>query len=423
MYTVDDAANVFIAHRSAPATARPWVNRTVLALGLTSLFTDISAEMIATVLPMYLVFGLHLSPLVFGVVDGLYTAATVPARLLGGLWADRAHRHKEIAVAGYGLSTVSRLGMLLLGNIWTALAALVLLDRLGKGVRTAPRDAMISLATPREQWGAAFGAHRAMDMAGAMAGPVLAFAVLAAAPGAYDAVFAVSLCVGLIGLGVVVLFVPRPDRPARAASIAAVSLRAAVRLVKVPALAAVLAAATLLGLTTLGDAFLYLALQDRLGFTIGLFPLLYVATSLIFMVLAVPVGRLADRLGRGRVFVGGYVALLAVYGVLLLPGGVASAVAALLLLGAFYAATDGVLMALAGQSLPADLRASGMALVATATSVARLVSSVLFGLLWTVTDVGTALAVFAIGLLVALAVAAMLVGRRRREAPGADVAG
>jgi len=423
VYQVENAAEVYSARRTAAPTERRWVNRTVLALGLTSLFTDVSAEMITAVLPLYLVFGLHLSPLVFGAVDGLYTGATAPVRLLGGLVADRTRRHKQVAVAGYGLSTVARLGMVLVGHLWGALAGLVLVDRLGKGIRTSPRDAMISMATPRAQWGAAFGVHRALDMAGAMTGPVLAFAVLAAAPGGYDAVFVVSLCAGLIGLGIVVVYAPQADRPALGGDGPAVSLRAAVHLVRVPGLRTVLPAAVLLGLTTLGDGFLYLALQDRLGFEVGLFPLLYVATSLVFMLLAVPVGRLADRVGRGRVFVGGYLALLAVYGVLLWPAGTASAVAALVFLGAHYAATDGVLMALAGESVPDALRSSGMAVVTTATSLARLASSLLFGLVWTVCGVQTALVVFTAGLAGALLVATMLVGRRRPEVRGADVTG
>ena len=423
MYQVENAAEVYAARRTAGRTERPWVNRTVLALGLTSMFTDVSAEMITAVLPLYLVFGLQLSPLVFGAVDGLYTGATAPVRLLGGLVADRARRHKQVAVAGYGLSTVARLGMVLVGHLWGAVAGLVLVDRLGKGIRTSPRDAMISMATPRAQWGAAFGVHRALDMAGAMMGPVLAFTVLAAAPGGYDAVFVVSLCAGLIGLGVVVVYVPHPDRPARPGDGPAVSLRAAVHLVRVPGLRTVLLAATLLGLTTLGDGFVYLALQDQLGFDVGLFPLLYVATSLVFMLLAVPVGRLSDRVGRGRVFVGGYLALLTVYGVLLWPAGTTSAVAALVLLGAYYAATDGVLMALVGQSLPDAFRSTGMALIATSTSLARLASSVLFGLAWTVYGVQTALVVFTTGLAVAVLLAAVLVGCRRPEVRGADVTG
>ena len=414
MYQIEGTAQVIGSHRRGLRPARPWVNRTVLALGLTSLFTDVSSEMITAVLPIYLVFGLHVSPLVFGVVDGLYAAATAPARLIGGFWADRARRHKELAVVGYGLSTGTRLGMLLVGNAWAALLGLLLVDRVGKGIRTAPRDAMISLATPRDRWGVAFGTHRALDMAGAMAGPVLAFAVLAAAPRSYDAVFVVSLCAAVIGLGVLVLFVPHPRRPA-VPTTAAVTVRAAAGLIRKRAFASVLATATVLGLATLGDAFLYLTLQDRLGFDIGLFPLLYVATSLVFMVLAVPVGGLADRVGRARVFAGGYVALLGVYALLVIPGGAMSVVGAVLLLGAFYAATDGVLMALASESLPPHLRTSGMALVATAVSLARFGSSVLFGLLWTTVGVHTAVLGFACGLAGALTVAVVLVGRRRLE--------
>jgi MFS family permease len=421
MYQVDNAAQVYTEHRKGARTDRRWVNRTVLALGLTSLFTDISAEMITAVLPLYLVFGLGLSPLSFGLVDGLYTGATAVVRLLGGFLADRARRHKEVAVAGYFLSTVTRVGMFFIGSSWAALAGLLMLDRLGKGIRTAPRDAMISLATPRRHWGAAFGVHRSLDMAGALSGPVLAFAVLAVAPGAFDAVFVVSFCAGMIGLGVIVLYVPRPARQSSAELGRAVSLRAAGRLVRVPRLATLIVAATLLGLTTVSDAFIYLTLQDRLGFNVGLFPLLYVATALAFMLLAVPVGRLADRVGRGRVFVGGYVVLLGLYGVLLFSDATAAAIAALVLLGAHYAATDGVLMALAGESVPEDLRSSGMALVTTATSLARLASSVLFGLLWTLLDVQTAVAVFGTGLLIAVVVAAVLIGRGPTEVPDDDI--
>jgi MFS family permease len=423
VYQVENAAEVYAAHPDAAGSARRrWVNRTVLALGLTSLFTDISAEMITAVMPLYLVYGLHVSPLVFGAVDGLYTAATAPARLLGGLVADRTRRHKLVAVVGYGLSTVARLGMVLAGSVWAALAGLVLVDRLGKGVRTAPRDAMIADATPRRQWGAAFGVHRALDMVGAMAGPVLAFAVLAVAPGGYDAVFVVSLCAGLIGLAVVVLHVPGSLRRRRVDRAPGVSLGTALRLVRIPGVAAVLVAATLLGLTTLGDAFVYLALQARLGFDLGLFPLLYVATSVVFMALAVPLGRLADRMGRGRVFVGGYLALLVVYGTLLVPAGAVSAVVATLLLGAYYAATDGVLMALVGESLPEELRGSGMAVTATATSLARLASSLVFGLVWTTAGVRAALVVFTVGLLIATVVAFVLVGRRIQGVRDVDVA-
>jgi MFS family permease len=421
VYQVENAAAVFTEHRKQRFATAPWVNRTVLTLGLTSMFTDISAEMITAILPLYLVFGLHLSPLVFGAVDGLYTGATSPVRLLGGLIADRTRRHKQVAAAGYGLSTLARAGMVVVGGVWTALAALVLLDRVGKGIRTAPRDAMISLATPRAQWGAAFGVHRGLDMAGAMIGPVLAFAVLAVAPDRYDAVFVVSLCAGLIGLGVVVVHVPRA-RLAPGPTGEAVSLRAAAALLRKRPVLTLTVAAGLLGLTTVGDSFVYLTLQDRIQFTIGVFPLLFVATSLVFMVLAVPIGRLADRHGRGRVLIGGYVALLAVYGLLLTPAGGMSVIGAVLGLGAYYAATDGVLMALIGEHLPSGLRGSGMALVTTVTSFTRMGASLLFGLLWTLDGPQTALEIFTVGLIGAIVVATLLIAAGRKE-PDEHLAG
>jgi MFS family permease len=239
--------------------------------------------------------------------------------------------------------------------------------------------------------------------------------VLAVAPGRYDAVFVVSLCAAVIGLGVLTGYLPAPAAPASGTGPTAVSLRATAALLRMPGMRAVLVAATLLGLATLGDAFVYLALQDRLGFDVGLFPLLPVATSLVFMLAAVPVGLLADRAGRGRVFVAGYLALLAVYGVLLGPAGAASAVAALVFLGVYYAATDGVLMALAGEAVPVAMRGTGLAVVATATSLSRLTSSLLFGLVWTVAGVHEALVGFTVGLLAAVVVAVILLGRVGRE--------
>ena len=183
------------------------VSRTVVLLGLTSMFTDISSEMVAAALPLYLVFGLGLTPLQFGVVDGVQQGAAALVRVAGGFAGDRWQRHKEVAVLGYGVSTISRLLFLPVGAAWTALTAVVMLDRLGKGVRTAPRDAMISLSSRNEDLATAFSVHRAMDTAGAMLGPLVAFAVLALVPNGFDAVFVVSFCFGLIGLAILVMFV------------------------------------------------------------------------------------------------------------------------------------------------------------------------------------------------------------------------
>jgi MFS family permease len=164
----------------------------------------------------------------------------------------------------------------------------------------------------------------------------------------------------------------------------------------------------------MSDGFLYLGLQRQLDFDAKFLPLLYMGTALVYMLLAIPVGRLADRVGRGRVFVGGYAVLLLVYTSLLLPAmGIGSLFVYLLLFGAYYAATDGVLMALASTILPAGLRASGLAVLVTATSIARMIASVLFGALWTVFDLETAALTFSIGLLLVTVGSGLAIARRR----------
>jgi MFS family permease len=399
-------------HVSPRPRVRGGVSRNVIGLGFTSLFTDISSEMVSSVLPMYMVLFLRLSPLQFGVIDGLYQGVGALVKIGFGFAADRLSKHKEVAFLGYALSAVCKAGLLAAGASWGLLSAVIVADRTGKGIRTAPRDALISLSTPGSQLGMAFGVHRALDTVGAMIGPLLAFALLALIPNAFDVVFVASLGFALVGLAVLGLFVENAtgataDKPKR-------SFRAALRLIASPQMRGLIIAGTALGLTTISDAFIYLGLQQRLTFSSGLLPLLYVVTSVFYFVLAVPMGRLADRIGRAKVFVGGYALLLIVYSVMLLPGlGMPELLLCLALFGAYYAATDGVLMALASPALPADLRTSGMALLTTATSVARLLASVAFGALWTVWGVEVATVVFLGGLVIALIVTLMTFRARR----------
>ncbi|MEU7652742.1 MFS transporter [Micromonospora taraxaci] len=362
------------------------VSGNVVALGTVSLITDVSAEMVAAVLPLYLVLGLQLSPVAFGVLDGVHTGATALLRVVGGYAADRFQRRKLIAGLGYTLSAVAKLGLLLAGRSIPAIGAVIAVDRLGKGVRSAPRDALITLSTPPEVLGRAFGVHRAMDSFGAFLGPLAAFAVLLVVGQSYDAVFVTSFCVAALAVVVLVLFVR--ERPPGAVKGEVkdepkVSVREALGLFRGgPARRLVLAAA-MLGLATIGDGFVYLLLQRREDLGLRWFPLLAVGTSLAYLLLAAPLGVLADRIGRLPVVIGGYTALGTTY--LLLAGPVDGwplIVLTLTLYGAFYAATDGVLIALAGPVLPARLRTTGIALVQTGQALAYLVSSVLFGLAW-----------------------------------------
>jgi MFS family permease len=396
------------------------VSRTVILLGLTSMFTDISSEMVNTILPIYLVFTLGMTPLQFGVIDGIQQGAAALVRVLGGFAADRLGRYKEVAVLGYGLSAFCRIGFLIVGRSWTLIGTVVFLDRTGKGIRTAPRDAMISLTTPQDELGTAFGVHRALDTAGAMIGPLLAFGLLVLAPHNFQPIFVVSFCFALVGLGILVLFVENRAERIDEPKPEPITVKAVARLVALPGFPAVLAAGGVLAIATMSDGFIYLGLQHKLGFAGRDLPLLYVATSLFYMLLAVPMGRLADRVGRGRVFVGGYALLLVVYAALLLPPlGALGTLVVLLSFGAYYAATDGVLMALSSALLPPEVRATGLSVVVTATNVGRLLASVGFGAAWTLLGLQTAVIVFAIALGLAAVSAAYILGRRNWQAAGA----
>ncbi|MER5878900.1 MFS transporter [Streptomyces sp. NPDC001910] len=477
---------------SADSAARPRAGRrraavapTVLALGTVSLITDVSSEMVTAVLPLYLVAGLGLSPLGFGLLDGIYNGFSALVRLVGGHLADRGGgRHKWVAGAGYALSAACK-PLLLVAQTLTPIGLVLAADRTGKGLRTAPRDALISLSSTPENRGRAFGVHRAMDTAGALLGPLVAFLILRATVDGYDAVFMVSFCVAVVGVLVLVLFVPggaatqagaarpsdtgagavRPSdtgaragsgatsepasgsgsgpaynsssgagavysseagsgaesesgagagtasgaaglecatgadtgAPTRPAPAPRPTLRAALALLHRPELRRIAVCALLLGLATVSDSFVFLLLQRRLGVPDRWFALLPLGTAAAFLLLAVPLGRLADRTGRWRVFVGGHGALLLAYALLLSSWqGTAAACAVLLLHGGFYAATDGVLMAAASDSVPSELRSSGLALVQTGQALARFVCSLGFGAAWTAWGDRTALTASAV---------------------------
>ncbi len=420
MYQVEAWSALRLPRGESARRVRVAVGTNVVALGLTSLLTDVSSEMVATVLPVYLVLHLGLTPLQFGLVDGLYHGVTAVFRLISGIAADRWRRHKEIAAAGYATSAICKAALGAAGAAWPLLAGIVAIDRMGKGLRTAPRDALISLSVSPAHQGAAFGVHRAFDSFGAMLGPLVGLAILATMPERFDIVFVASFSVAIMGLGVLWLFVENV-RPAQQEAVEPAPRRSlAVDARQLKTLGGVTAAATLLGLTTISDGFLYLLLQQQAGFNAGLFPLLYVGTAAFYLIFAMPIGRLADRAGRGATLLGGHAVLALAYLVAIQQGaGIAGIIGCLLLLGVFYAATDGVLMALASSLCSPEQRASGMAVVTTAMSGARFLASVGFGALWTRFGSDVAIYTFFGALVIAVAIAGNIL-RRPAEAEEAD---
>jgi MFS family permease len=386
------------------------VSATVVLLGLTSLFTDLASEMVAAILPLFLTFQLGFTALQFGLIDGLYQGATALVRVVGGLGADRRRRHKEMAAAGYAASALCKLA-LLVSAAWAWITAVLLVDRLAKGLRSAPRDAMISLSSPRATMAESFGVHRTLDTIGALLGPIAAFLLLTRLPDQYDAVFLVAFCVAVVGVAIIGLFVqnPRPAITTPPPPLLA-DLGALLRNRDLRRLTAVAGG---LALFTVSEPFVFLAIQHESSMSVRWFPLLFAGTAVSFLVLAVPMGRLADRVGRQQVFLAGFVFLLASYAVLQWSSlGPVSVVAVLALLGAFAAATDGVLMARASTLVRPSERATGLAVVASATALGRFVSSAAFGALWLWWGWRAGVTVFLLGLLVAVPVAARALDER-----------
>ncbi|MGW9402482.1 MFS transporter [Arthrobacter sp. NPDC055585] len=414
----------------------------ILWLGIVSLLTDISSEAVAAVLPVYLTGALGLSILAYGFLDGLQQGISAVVRIGAGWTSDAVDRPKWVAAAGYGLSMAARAGLLVSASVG-AVASVITLDRIGKGIRTAPRDALITTAAQPEHLARSFGVHRMLDTVGATAGPLLAFCVLLVIPQGYSTVFVLSLGAAVLGVAVLVLLVPnlRPqasgsesqaaagprnaadtgtrraawERPARERQ----ARRRALSELNTSPVRCLLLAAGLLSLLSVGDGFLYLLLLTSGGFSPVWFPLLFVGTNAAYLLLAIPLGRAADRWGRHRVFLLGHAGLLAAY-VCAGFGGPAATVLCLLALGAFYAATDGVLAALMGSLVPERVRATGIAAAQTVVALGRLVASSLFGVLWYTLGPQPALWLAAGALALALPAAAWLIRFvTRRPVPAA----
>jgi MFS family permease len=414
MYQVEASKALLKPSLWARQSSRLRVPRNVVMLGMVSLLTDVSSEMVATVLPLYLVFTLGASPLVFGAIDGTYRGAAALVQVLSGFSSDRWRRHKEVAGLGYGLSALGKVALVAAGNTIGGIGAIVAVDRVGKGIRTAPRDALISLSSRKDSLATSFGVHRAMDSVGAMLGPLVAFGILLVAPARFDAVFVVSTIFALLGLAVLVLTVQgKPRRAPREGP--APSLRASAGLVKDPRFYPLLLAAAGLSIASVSDALIYVGLQRSIDFEPAVFPLLYVITAVAFMGLAIPFGQLADRVGKVPVLLAGHALLFVVYGVLLLTSvGYGLLIVCLLALGGYFAATEGVMTALAGALLPEKLQASGIGILITVVSLGRLLSSVAFGALWFAIGLQSAVLVFASALAIAMIAAAPLLMRAQR---------
>ncbi len=358
---------------------RPLISGNILVAGIVSFFTDVSTEMIVPVLPLFLSATLKTPATAIGLIEGIAESTASILRVFAGRLSDRTGRRKPLVVAGYTLSNLTK-PLLGLAGSWGHVLAIRFVDRVGKGIRTAPRDALIADSIDPAHRGLAFGFHRAMDTAGAALGPLVAFGTLALLPENYRAVFWVATIPGVIAIAVGVLFLQ--DRRIRAITSTGTPVRTAGELG--PRFIAFTIIATLFALGNSSDAFLILRARN-LGMAATLIPLAYFAFNVVYAILSTPAGVISDRIGRRSVLAVGYGIFALVYlGFGLLAGARApwGVLLMFIIYGGYYALTDGVQRAFVADLVPAHLRATALGTFSMATGLALLPASLIAGALW-----------------------------------------
>mgnify|MGYP001274110078 FL=1 len=350
----------------------------IWALGLVSLLMDVSSEMIHALLPLFMVDALGMSVALVGLLEGLAEATALLLKVFSGVISDWFGRRKPLALLGYGLSAVTKPLFALATGPGLVFAAR-LLDRVGKGIRGAPRDALVADLAPPEQRGAAFGLRQALDTVGAFLGPLLATALMLLWADNFRAVFMVALVPALLCLLVLALGVQEPESPhaaRRANPIAKASLR------RLPAAYWwVVGVGGVFTLARFSEAFLVLRAQ-QVGVGLALVPLVMVAMNAVYAASAYPFGKLADRVPPRTLLAVGLAVLIAADGVLAVGTHWSGLLLGVALWGVHMGMTQGVLAAMVAGSAPADLRGTAFGFFNLVSGGAMLAASVVAGSLW-----------------------------------------
>jgi MFS family permease len=356
------------------------IPRGVWVLGFVSLLMDLSSEMIHSLLPLYLTVGLGASALVVGIIEGVAESAALLVRVVSGVISDRIRHRKWITALGYGMAAFTKPLFAIAQGAGLVFAARFL-DRIGKGIRGAPRDALIADITPASMHGAAYGLRQSLDTVGAFAGPLLAMALMLAWNDDFRAVFWVAVGPAMLSFLLIVVAVREPEPAAKASTEArpAFDRRTLRRLGA--AFWLVTAAGSALTLARFSEAFLILR-AENLGVAIAYTPLVLVGMNLVYMLTAYPMGKLADRMSRKTLLVIGILVLIVADVVLAVAGGLAMLAIGVLLWGLHMGLTQGVLAAMVAKTAPEDLRGTAFGAFNFASGIAMLAASALAGALW-----------------------------------------
>ncbi|GLC27940.1 MFS transporter [Roseisolibacter agri] len=405
------------APQDAPAATPPgrrpaWLGRTVVSLAAVSLLTDASSEMIAPLLPIFLTGALGASASMVGTIEGAAESTASLLKLASGWWSDRLPRRKPLVVAGYLLASTARPLVAIASGAGQVLAVR-LADRVGKGLRSAPRDALLAAAVPPEVRGRAFGFHRAADHLGAVIGPLVAFVLLGWVGLSLRTVFWLAAVPAALAVLVLVLAVrEEPAAPRVVASVEA-STRPASR-----SLGAMLAAVLVFTLGNSTDAFLVLR-ATQLGVPVALIPILWAALHVVKSASSTPGGALSDRLGRKPTIVAGWLLYACVYAGFAFAAAAWHVWALVGVYGLFFGLTEGAEKALVADLVEPHARGTAFGWYHLTVGLAALPASLVFGVIW---DRRGAPAAFLTGAALALVASLLLVltvpaGQQQRE-PG-----
>jgi MFS family permease len=356
------------------------IPRTVVALGLVSLFMDISSEIIHSLLPVFLVTALGASALSVGFIEGIAEAATPITKLFSGAISDWIGKRKPLVLLGYGLSAVTKPLFPLASGVGTVFIARFV-DRIGKGIRGAPRDALIGDVTPVELRGTAFGLRQTMDTVGAFVGPLLAMLIMAASSDDFRLVFWFAVVPAIVSVLLILYGVQEPVLP-RATERRPFPIQPSELRRLDLAYWWLVGIATILTLGRFSEAFLLLA-AEHVGLAVALIPSVLVTMNVIYAASAYPFGRLSDAVSRRMLLAFGAIFLIAADSMLATAGAPWQVFVGVLLWGLHMGATQGLLSTLVVDAAPANLRGTALGIYNLITGIALLATSVLAGSLWT----------------------------------------
>lgn len=348
--------------------------RNVFILGLVSFLTDVSTEMVYPLLPIFLTSALGASPAIIGVIEGIAESIASLLKVFSGYVGDKTKKKRELAIMGYGSSMIGKVVLFFAGS-WTGVLFARIIDRLGKGIRTAPRDALIAESADVKKRGHAFGLHRAMDTLGATLGVLIAYFLLTSSVNNYRLIFLLSMIPALLGVAALFLIhQPKELKPAG-------KKFAFVWSELDGKLKAFLVLAFIFNLGNSSNQFLLLR-AGKLGASASLVVLLYLAYNVSYGLLSYPATRLSDRIGRRKLLVAGYLIFAFVYFGFARVTNLAGLWSLFVVYGFYIAFTEGVEKALLADIAPTHLRGTVIGLHATLVGLALLPASLIAGLLW-----------------------------------------